>query len=150
MALTPEQKALNKEATRLRDRAFDARRRDYLAALETATKPIVDGPLAEATRQAVGALDEAMETRDRTIDALRVQIAALTEKIEDARREHGAAIERLKATRDSAYDRLNKAKALVQDQVEKDFPDMKRCYGAAAWKPFQDFLEQARGNTTSA
>lgn len=141
--LTPEQKALNKEAVKLRDRAYTQRRNVYRAELDAALKVIDDGELAQATAAADSACNAAQAERDAACEALEAQIAALKQKLEDTRLAHRAVLNELHAARNAAWDARRAARSAAEAEVAAKYPDVASCWSAAGWKPFEEFLPQA-------
>lgn len=140
--LTPEQKALNKEAVKLRDRAYTQRRNAYRAEIEAALKIIDDGALAQATAAADSACNAAQAARDAACEVLEAQIAALKQKLEETQQAHRAVLHGLHATRNAAWDARRHARSAAEAEIAAKYPDVADCWSAAGWKPFEEFLPQ--------
>lgn len=138
--LTPEQKALNKEATKLRDRAFRERSNAYDKERDAVKKQIEDGPLMKAARDADARSNELTEARNKAEADIKAQIRELQRKLDQTRIDHEPGINAARAVRTAAWDAKHKAENAAIAKVEAKYPDMVGCYSAAAWKSFEEFL----------
>lgn len=138
--LTPEQKALNKQATKLRDKAFNERKNAYRAEVDAANKAIDESELAQATRDADQAFNVALEQRNEAVGAIEAQMAALKRQLDDVRREHTSVIDGLAAQRTAAWNARHSARRAAEAATAAQYPDVADCWSAAAWKPFEEFL----------
>lgn len=138
--LTDDQKALNKEARKKRDRAYADRRKAYSDELEAALKPIVEGPLAMERDAADKALDSALNEFREKEQKLKAQIEALKAELQEMEITHSKQKEPLSAARSEAWKKFNAARAAVQETMAEKYSDVSNCYGAAAWKPIEEFL----------
>lgn len=138
--LTPEQKALNKEATKLRDKAYWVRSKAYDKERDAAKKQIEDGTLMQAARDADMAFNGAIDARNKAEDEIKAQIRELQRRLDQTRIDHEPIINAAKAVRTKAWDAKHKAENAAIATVEAKYPDMVGCYSAAAWKSFEAFL----------
>lgn len=138
--LTPEQKALNKEATKLRDKAFNQRKSAYRAEIDAALKVVEGSVVAKAMLESSKACEDALAARDAAVADIEAQIKALMLKVAETKREHEAIIEHLSAARKAAVDQKRKAQLEAESAVKAKYPDVADCWSAAAWKPYEEFL----------
>lgn len=138
--LTPEQKALNKEATKLRDKAFRERSNAYDKERDAVKKQIEDGPLMKAARDADMAFNGAIDARNQVEADIKAQIKELQRKLEQNLKDHEPGINAARAVRTAAWDAKHKAENAAIAKVDAKYPDMARRYSAAAWKSFEEFL----------
>ena len=138
--ITPEQKLINKEAAKLRDRAFNERKQAYqdeMAAMEVAIETSPSGELAKTTREA---LDAACTARNQEIDRFYSEIAALKEKLKQAEARHESIIEPLRRERESAWSDKSRSTHAAGEEIKSRYPDVADCWSAASWKDFKEFL----------
>lgn len=149
MVLTPKQKAANKAAIRVRDRAFHERYRKWSAARDAA-KETREYLAAEAhLEQANAALDRALEARNQRVEQLQAQIEDLKRQIAAVKED--PSIEPLSAARSAAVGARNSLRAALESEVDARFADITaagpfRCT-AASWKippEIQAEMEAAR------
>ena len=140
--LSPEQKALNKEATKLRDRAYNARKRAHRVELEAAQQAIDSGPAAQAAREADQAFEVALAAKSTAVAEVEAQIKALAAKLEETKQAHDALIAPLRAARSAAWDGKRKAQQEAEATVAAKYPDVAHVWSAAGWKSFEEFLPQ--------
>lgn len=138
--LTPEQKALNKEATKLRDQAFRERSNAYDKELDAVKKQIEDGPLMKAARDADARSNDLIDARDKAEAEIKAQIYELQRKLEQTRKDYEPGINAARAARTAAWDAKHKAQDEAIAVIQAKYPDMVGCYSAAAWKSFEAFL----------
>lgn len=144
--LTPEQKALNKAATKLRDSAYNQRKSAYEAERKSADAVFASSDVVRAAIKADDAFDTALEGRNAALDSIREQIAALQQKLAETELEYNARLEPLKAARHAAWDSRRKAEADLKTAVDEKYPDVADCWSAAQWKPFDEFLPLVTNN----
>lgn len=140
--VTPEQKAINKEATKLRDRAFKVRRDEYRAKLESAEAEIKAGDLAKAAQEANQKLDDAIEAKRKEVQAIQDRIEELNALLKATEAKHEQLIDPLKTAWDVSRDQLRAAEREASDAIDAAYPDVARCFYAAAWKSFEEFIPQ--------
>jgi phage shock protein A len=147
MAQSALEKAANKAARRVRDRAYRARRQEYYRALHAAEQ----SPAVLAAEARAKELDERLESaiarRDAAQNALREQIKALEAQVERLR--DSPEVYEAHQARSQAWAEVNALKGLAREAVEKAFPDMQggAAWSAAAWElppAVRDELEAAR------
>lgn len=138
--VTPEQKLLNKEAVKARQKAFTARKNAWRAEREKRAKLVDDGPLGAARYDSNQAFEDAWQAREAEMADLKAQIAALQQKLKDAAKDHDDRAAPLKAARDAAWSAHYAAKLAAEKSVDAQYPDVASCYTAAAWKPLDEFL----------
>lgn len=138
--LTPEQKALNKEATKLRNKAFNQRKGAYRAEIDAAQKAIEGSAVAQAALEADKAVNDALAARDAAVADIEAQLHVLTLKLAETKREYAYIIEPLSAARKAAWDQKMKAQKEAEAAVKAKYPDVADCWSATAWKPYEEFL----------
>lgn len=147
MPMTELQKAQNKAAQRVKEQAHKLRRREIDAAVDAAENDPEVLAAVVAAEQASAALTAAVEDRDRKVDALLEQIAALQSQIDTLKGD--PEIDRLRSEARTMNDSLYRLKRQKVQAAESAFPDMQghaRFY-ASGWKPPAEVLqamEQAR------
>ena len=144
--LTPEQKALNKAATKLRDSAYHQRKSAYQAELKSADAVFASSDVVRAANEADDAFNTALEERNAALASIREQIAALQQNLTETERECNARLEPLKAARHAAWDARRKAEMALKVEVDEKYPDVADCWSAAGWKSFNEFLPLVTNN----
>lgn len=140
--LTAEQKAANKAAQQVRDRAFSDRRRKYRDELEAAKESAEQSDFA---RQRDAANDALEKERCNWLDAqaeINRQIAELQDKLNRTKESFALSIEPKKAARDAAWKAFREFEQELADSVDARFPDMHGCYSAAGWDIPDDVRRQ--------
>lgn len=138
--LTEEQKALNKEATKLRDKAYRARKGAWDKAMEEVKARIEAGPEAQAAKEADAALDAAMAARNEELAALEARIKALQQEMTERTAAHEVLLEPLREARRKAWDVHRNARTTAENEVCDAYPDVAQCWSAAGWKAIDEFL----------
>ena len=149
MLLTPREKAQNKAARQIRDRAYNQRKRIYRKQMEQAEQD----PEVLALRAKADEIDAQM---DRFHEEREAKIAGLRKKIDELHQQINALHNSYEASgqasaRSAAYGAWRKLMDAKKAQVEIAFPDLQgpARYSSAAWEPPADVLEQmeeARSN----
>lgn len=142
MALSDLQKAQNKAAARVRNRAHSARTKKHHAALAAAEKaPSVSEAFA-AYQAADQAFQEGHRQRESAIDQLRRKIGELQEQIRIL--EQSPEISELASARRTAANEWQRQKAAAIKDAEAQYPDLQgpARFSAAAWAPPADVLEE--------
>lgn len=150
MALTPEQKELNKKATSLRNKAYSARYRAYRDGLDEAKRTAQASDAHQAWKAASVQIDKALNTRNEVVDALRARIRLLEQEIDQVNKASSDEIEAIRKVRDQNGKEYFAIKDALEKNVQSRFPDMDGCHGAAGWKPIDEFIEQARQDEAPA
>lgn len=142
MAMTPEQKKLNKQAQLARDRAYRVRAKAWQAALGKALAPIPLIPEdvvpnvepAQVSRDAWAA-DEALSVARAAAraeeDAIQAQIEQLQEKLKGASKRHK--LEELADARRQMYDKLRAVREKAEDEVAAEYADVAGVFSAVEW-----------------
>lgn len=138
--LTEEQKALNKEATKLRDKAYRARKGAWNKAMEEVKARIEAGPEAQAAKEADAALDAAMAARNEELAALEARIKALQQEMTERTAAHEVLLEPLREARRKAWNVHRNARTTAENEVRDAYPDVAQCWSAAGWKAIDEFL----------
>lgn len=138
--LTPEQKALNKEATKLRDRAYFKRKNAWSEEREAIRQSLATGPEGVAAKAADQAMTVAMAEREAELAAVRAEIEALNRKLADLQKAHDAKIEPLHAERQATWRAHHNALQAAENALDAAYSDVAKCWSAAAWKSFNEFL----------
>lgn len=131
--LTLEQKAANKAAQKVRDRAFNDRRRKYRAELDAAKEGAEQSDFA---RQRDAANDDLERERCNWLHAqadLNRQIAELQEELNRTKELFTLSIEPKKLARDAAWKAFREFEQRLVDAVDAKFPDMVGCRSAPGW-----------------
>jgi len=150
MALTPEQKELNKKATSLRNKAYSERYRAYRDGLDEAERTAQASDAHQAWKAAAVQIDKALNTRNEAVDAIRARIRLLEQEIDQVNKASSDEIEAIRKVRDQKGKEYFAAKDALEQDVKSRFPDMDGCHGAAGWKPIDEFIEQARQDEAPA
>ena len=132
--LSDAEKAANKEASKERSRAFNARRRQFEAertAAEEAGKAL---PQHAAMVAAQESFEMALASRNQAVDDIDKEIARLQAHREDVRKQHGLTIDAAKAQRDLAFSASTDATRQLTDAVKARYPDMVGVYLASQWQ----------------
>lgn len=138
--LTPEQKALNKEATKLRDRAYNTRKNAWRAEMDNARATVENGPEGKAWKAANEALEKALSVREAELAAIQAQIDTLQRKLAEVQAEQDALVEPCREARERAWKVSHQAQKAAEEEVESRYTDVARCWSAAGWKSFEEFL----------
>lgn len=138
--VTPEQKALNKDAKKLRDAEFKRRRDAYRSEMDAARSVIASGDLGKSAEVAYRAFDVAISARNAAASAIKEKIRALEEELARVMAEHRVTIDQAKETRDLAHKRKFEAILEAEEVINTKYPEMDGCYSAAAWKSLDEFL----------
>lgn len=152
MALTDLQKAQNKAAALVRNRAHNARAKQHRAALAAAESDALVSQAYAAYQAANQACEEAVQRNRSEIEKLRQQIEALQEQARAL--ERNPLIEELASARRTASDAWQRQKTAALNAVEAQYPDLQGSarFSAAAWSPPAEVLkamEQARAAATA-
>jgi vacuolar-type H+-ATPase subunit I/STV1 len=151
MAMTEQQKAGNKAAQAVRDRAYAARSKQHRSAVEAAENSAEVLQAREAFDEAAAVFSVMLESQHSQISSIKQQIAALEAQIEGLRR--SPELQALGEERRAAATAWNKIKAEKIAQADAMFPDLAGSarYSVTGWQPPQDVLdamEQARKTAT--
>jgi hypothetical protein len=140
MALTEQQKAENKAAQRVRDKAHQSRYKQLNAVLDAVDMVPAVLTARQALRVAETQFDAAIENRTEAERVMRAQIAKLEEDIKALRDD--PAFDAIKAKRTAAGDIWRHAKSAAVKDAENQFPDMlgDARFSAVCWEPPQDVL----------
>ena len=135
MALTPEQKAANKQAAQARDAAYRARRKEYTAAYDAMVAPYefyATSPAPEvlAYREVDRLLERALSERNAADVALVRQIEAL----DAARVALRAAPLPYAREREEAAEHVRQLLAEKTQTLSAGYPDIAGVYSAVAWE----------------
>ncbi|MBN3839323.1 hypothetical protein [Burkholderia sp. Ac-20349] len=131
--LTPTQKAANKAAFRVRDRAYRARRDAYHRARGSAEEALDKADCATARDDAANAFNLAIEARDSALREVDRQIAELKAKRDDVGKSHDGPIEELREKRNAACDAYRDARRTTLDAVELEFSDVSNLWSVMEW-----------------
>lgn len=138
--LTPEQKALNKEATKLRDRAYFKRKQAWRNEQDAIRQRLAAGPEGRVAKAADQALTAAVAERDAELAAVRAEIEALNRKLADLQKAHDAKIEPLRAERQATWRAHHNALQAAENALDATYSDVAGVWSAAGWKSFNEFL----------
>lgn len=152
MALTELEKAQNKAAQIVRDRAYRARYEQLTQALKDAENAPEVLMARQGLDQINAACNDAAKRRDQEIMGLQVRIAELEGQIAELR--NSTEIHSLNAHRRSTGDAWRAVRAEKIGQAESRFPDLQGAarFSATAWNPPQDIvdaMEDARRAATA-
>lgn len=132
--MTPEQKAANKAAQKVRDRAFTARRREYYKARDEAEHMAEESAFARRREQAVEAMDKEWRARNEACKAIENKIIELQEKLERTKKLFAMSMEPKKSDRDAAVREFHAHVDHLRDLVDERFPGMKDCRYVSQWQ----------------
>ncbi len=138
--LSAEQKALNKEARKARDRAYRERKTSYSSELESAMKTVNEGQLAQAYADVDQKLDSARESFIEERARIQAQIDELKNKLDQLQSDFKQRAQPIQEERARAHEALFAARRVAKEAVDNKYPDVAECYSAAEWKPIEDFL----------
>lgn len=134
MALSPEQKAANKEWQKVRDRAYRARYKEVSSfeAMEEARLDSEFGPKIDAACAAEDALRNERNAKLADIDR---QIAELTRKKHDIAQEYEHPIAVARGGTSALVNERNRLRSEVMRRLAEQFPDMAGSgrWSAACW-----------------
>lgn len=131
--MSEQDKAANKAAQKIRDRAYHARNKAYRDARALVEKRIEATPEAQAVLATRAALDAAVEARNAAKRAISDQIAALNEKLLAVGQELEAPINAAKGARDAAWATKDKLSKTQLARVDADFADIADVHHVGAW-----------------
>lgn len=130
--LTAEQKTANRENFKARDRAFNARRKEWRTARDAALADFDNkSPEQLAMTQAMAASEEARAVRDTDAAELRQQIAVLEARIAGLDDKHR--LSELFEVRRTTVNARNKARSALQERMDNEFPDVSSVSSAVQW-----------------
>lgn len=143
--LTEEQKAANKEAAKLKRKAFERRKKELDAARERIEAEHGLPDLAAAADAASAERDAVWKRGDDRISELRRQFEA---KMAEMKAEHDAAFEVARKASDAAYRAKRDAESAVKEALKSQFPDMfnrygYEVYGQSVWTPPPGYMDGA-------
>lgn len=147
--LPPEQKALNKEAMKLRDAAFKERRNAYQSEMEAAEDAIKSGEIGKAADDAYAVMESLIDARNSAVSIIEKKIRLLQEEMARVTKEHGVIIDEAKAKRDATGSLKRNAIYEAREAVEAKYPDMANCFSAAAWKSIDEFLPLVKAKSAA-
>jgi predicted nucleic acid-binding Zn-ribbon protein len=140
--LSAEQKAANREVFKARDRAFNARQKEWRTARDAALAEFdANSPEYLTMTQAMAASEEARRARDADAAELRQQIAALEERIAGLDDKHR--LSELFEVRGTAVNARNKARSALQERMDNEFPDVSSVFSAVQWAANGHFTPSA-------
>lgn len=131
--MTPEQKAANKAAQSIRDRAFSARRREYRRAKGVVEERMEQSRAKIEADAAAGDLDTALLERDIECAAIQEQIDALVEKQNAIRADHQLRQDRLRITRNEKWDAWSSERDAELEKVNQTYPDVSGIFYVSQW-----------------
>ncbi len=142
--ISPEQKIINREATKLRDAAFRSRRDAYRSEQEGTEALVRSGDLGKANDAAMTAFNEAIAARNAAVSAIEAKIRELEEEMARVVSAHRVVIEQAKEARDQTYRKMRAALDEAQQAVNAKYPDMDGVYTPGGWKPITEFVPLTR------
>lgn len=132
--LSEQDKAANKAAQKIRDRAYHTRNKAYRDARDLVEKRIEAGPEAQAVLAARAAMEAAIEARNVAQQAVADQIAALQERLIAVGKECEAPINAAKKDRDVAWAAKDKLSRAELARVDAQFADVANVQYVGAWE----------------
>lgn len=147
--ITPEQKALNKEAKKLRDAAFKERRNAYQSEMDAAEDAIKSGEIGKAADDAYAVMESLIDARHAAVSVFDEQIRLLQEKKELIAKEYVVVIDEARAKRDATGSRKRNAIWGAREAVQAKYPDMANCFSAGAWKSIDEFLPLVKAKSAA-
>lgn len=117
------------EATKLRDKAYRARRSEFEA-------------VRDAAKNADAAMDAALEKRNEELAAITRQIEALQQQLRDTEKKHDGLLQPLRENRRQAWAAYSQVERAARQSAEEAFPDVASVFSGAAWKDFNEFIPQ--------
>lgn len=140
--LTDQQKAKNKAAQKVRDRAFTARRREYSAALNAAKDMAELSVFAKRRSAADDELNREIQNRIQALHEIDREIAELEEKKIRVREQYELSTRSKKEARDAARQTFRDHASALEQQVYDQYPDMVGVWSATGWKIPDDVKAQ--------
>lgn len=141
--LTPEQKAINKEATRLRDREFRTRHNEFHRQIDA----VANSKQVLAARQVADAVNMEFENlikkRNEEIALIEQQISQLQDQRKALEASYVPEVDRIRTARSAAYDQWTQLQATAKKAIEAQFPDMVGVFSASQWKDFAEYIPKA-------
>jgi hypothetical protein len=131
--LTPEQKAANKAAQKVRDRAYTERHRAYRAARDAAEKSAEESVFAKNRDEAAEAMDREWRSRNESCGAIEREIALLQQRLERTKDQYSLSLETKKQARNDAQKAFQAHRDALLDNVDATYPDMKNCWYVSQW-----------------
>lgn len=138
--LTPAQKALNKEAVKLRNKAFSLAYQKHQQDRERVNAQIRESEMGKAHKLTDDIFQEALEAKQKAEKDIRDEIAKLQLKLKEVTERQEQQIKVLQAKRSLAHEALFKALRKAEKEVDEAHGDIAGCFSAAAWKPLEEFL----------
>jgi len=140
MALTLEQKAVNREASLLRQAAHRARKAERNAEIG---KIDVSALVAE-TEAASKATNDVIAARNNEEIAIRAKIAALQNELLQVKVKYETSIDVANSARVNAYEKLRSKESRLRNEIESRYPDLA---GSAQhyinnWRAPQGYIER--------
>jgi len=140
--LTPEQKAANKAAQKVRDGAFSARRREYRSALGAAKEKAELSVFAARRDVAGDEIEREIQNRIQALHNIDREIAELEEKKKRIRGQYDLSIQPKREARDAAWQAFRDHASTLEKDVNDQYPDMAGVWSAAGWKIPNDVKAQ--------
>jgi hypothetical protein len=132
--LTPEQKAANKAAQKVRDRAFAARRREYDKAIKAAQELANSCDFAKRRDEAGDELEREYRARNQAIDDITIDIAELEDKKARISAQYALSIRPKKEASDAAWRAFREHTEAVGELVREQFPDIVGVWYVSQWQ----------------
>ena len=142
--LTEAQKALNKEASILRQSAYHARTKAYHEAESKAEAEVLLTPENRLAEEAETATNEAIEARNLAAKEIESQISALNQKLIEVRAHHNTIVDALNEGRKAAWNKKRELLDSMKEVINKEFPDIavSGCWGSGTWIPPDGYIEK--------
>jgi hypothetical protein len=131
--LTELEKAANKAAQKIRDKAYHARSKAHRDARDAVESRVNAGPEAAAADAARKDLDAAVQARNDEQKAITAEIEKLKERILAVGRDAEQPINAAKAARDAAWSAKQELSKAALAQVDAEFADVAEVHFVGAW-----------------
>lgn len=132
--MTPAQKAANKAAQSVRDRAFTARLREYRSAMRAAEDRVEQSQVKAVADAAAAELDAALRERNVECAAIQEQIDALIEKQNAVRADYQRRQDSLRMARNEKWDAWRALRDAEFEKVNDAYADVSNIFYVSQWK----------------
>lgn len=138
--LTDDQKAINKVAMSLRQKAFTARRNEYEAAISAIEARTKASGLWQQFEAADAEFDAVLKARDAALAVLQEQIRQLEAQVEATTQDYSQRAAAARDRKNVAFRACDEATRTAKGPVDEAYADVRSCYTPAMWKPLEAFV----------
>lgn len=140
--LTEAQKAINKEAASLRNKAYTARRKEYRDAIQAIEAQLQSSDAHRRVKAARAALDAECESNQALVNSIQEKIKLLEESLKKVAAYHEARMATLRSERNNVFDAYKAIEKEAKAPIDEEYADINgpNAFGAASWKPIEAFV----------